>query len=159
MTKVKVIARVRPFPPHEKVDDVLSVEEGALVVKDLRTPGLVTKYPFVLPLPEGPFLTPTSGRDFAACYDHTYSHQALFEEQVEPLLGSVFKGVVRPLAHHIPFGSFHPLEDCIRVLLWRQLVGKDYNHARKQCGPGDHPSGGPGEQPALCSHRSTLMTL
>ena len=55
MTKVKVIARVRPFLPHEKVDDVVSVEEGALVVKDLRTPGLVTTYPFVLPLPEGSF--------------------------------------------------------------------------------------------------------
>lgn len=55
MTKVKVIARVRPFLPHEKEDDVVSVEEGALVVKDLRTPGLVTRYPFVLPLCEEPF--------------------------------------------------------------------------------------------------------
>jgi len=71
MTKIKVIARVRPFLPHEKVDDVVSVEEGALVVRDFRVPGLVTRYP----------------------YDHDCSHQALFEEQVEPLLGCVFKGV------------------------------------------------------------------
>ena len=53
MTKIKVIARVRPFLPHEKVDDVVSVEEGALAVKDLRTSGLVTRYPFVILLPEG----------------------------------------------------------------------------------------------------------
>lgn len=55
MTKIKVIARVRPFLPYEKVDDVVSVEEGALVVKDLRTSGLVTRYPFVVLLREEPF--------------------------------------------------------------------------------------------------------
>ena len=94
-----------------------------------------------------PFLTPTFGRDFAACYDHNSSHQALFEKEVEPLLGYVLRGVVRPVAHRIPFGSFHLLEDCICILLWRQLVRKDYHHVRKQHGPRYYPSGGPGEYP------------
>jgi len=147
MTKIKVIARVRPFLQHENVDHVVSVEEGVLVVKDLRTPGLVTRYPFV-PAPAARGNPPYSDfvRDFAACYDHDCSHQALFEEEVEPLLDSVFKGVVRPLTHCVAFGcSSHPSEDCIRVLLWRQLVGKDYNHVRGQFRPRHYPSGGPGE--------------
>jgi len=56
MTKIKVIARIRPFLLHEKVDDVISVEKGAVLVKGLRVPGLVTRYPFVLLLPcEGTF--------------------------------------------------------------------------------------------------------
>ena len=48
MTKIKVIARIRPFLPHEKVDDVISVERGAVLVKDLRVPGHVKRYRFVL---------------------------------------------------------------------------------------------------------------
>jgi len=58
MTKIKVIARVRPFLPHEKVDDVVSMEEGALVVNDLRIPGLVTRYPFVLLMRDETFSLP-----------------------------------------------------------------------------------------------------
>ena len=157
MTKIKVIARVRPFLPHENVDDVVSVKEGTLVVKDSRV-GSVTSYPYVL-LREGILLlTPTSGRGFAASYDQDCSHRALFEEQVDPLLSCVFKGFVRPLSLLRCVRLISPLEDCVRVLLWRQLVGKDHDYVRKQCGPGHCPSGGPGEHPLRSSLCSMLMS-
>ena len=46
VTKITVIGRIRPFLLHEKVDDVILVEKGAVLVKDLPVPRLVTRYPF-----------------------------------------------------------------------------------------------------------------
>jgi len=157
MTKIKVIARVRPFLPHEKVDDVISVKEGTLVVKDFRVPGLVTRYPYVL-LQEETFFLPWLLAEISSLVT---TITALTKPFLRSKWSRFSAACSRVLYGHsaccVALRSFHPLEDCVRVLLWRQLIGKDYDHVRKQYGPGHCPSGGPGEHPLRSSPSSTLM--
>jgi hypothetical protein len=120
MTKVRVVARIRPFLPLEKVDDVISMEEATLLVKDLRFPGVVTKYPFVVLLQREPFSSPRFLTETSPLVMITPARiRPSLRSKSSPFLALCSRVLYDHSARLIPMDSFHLLEDCIRLLLWR----------------------------------------
>ncbi|KAI0244459.1 hypothetical protein L0F63_001842 [Massospora cicadina] len=83
--KIKVVCRVRPFLAGEEMDNSVTVNhpEKSLVVVNQRNPAEVLKY------------------TFDNCYDSLATQEAIFKENVLPLLQEVFRGLVRVLARRM----------------------------------------------------------
>ncbi|KAG8810872.1 hypothetical protein FRC19_004276, partial [Serendipita sp. 401] len=79
MSKVRIIAKIRPFLANEQPDDGVRVEDSALSLANPRNPSQRIVY-----------------RDFAACYDESStgpeSQRDLFNEELGQWIGECFNG-------------------------------------------------------------------